>query len=180
MHIGVAVGGLVLIVSGVAQAAEPSTEDLIRSAEAAAPPAVSRDATVLHMDKDMAVHVLREGTNGWTCMPDSPASPGEDPMCLDRGGMAWAEAWIGHKEPDRAVVGFGYMLRGGSDASNTDPYAAGPADGEAWVDTGPHVMIFNVGTASAHYPRQGKGQDTRVPYVMWPGTPYEHLMIPIE
>ena len=33
------------------------------------------------------------------------------------------------------------MLSGGSDASNTDPYATGPAPGNNWVATGSHVMI---------------------------------------
>ena len=32
--------------------------------------------------------VLRQGTNGWACVPDGP-SPGVDPMCVDKGGMAW-------------------------------------------------------------------------------------------
>jgi hypothetical protein len=180
MRIGVGVGGLVLVVVGTAQAAEPSKDEMIRSAEAAAPAAVAKGATVIAMDEKMNVTVLREGKNGWTCMPDSPASPGHDPMCLDKGGMAWAEAWIGHKEPDHAMMGFGYMLEGGSDASNTDPYAMEPASGAAWVDTGPHVMVFNAGAAAKDYPRQGEGQDTSVPYVMWPGTPYEHLMIPVK
>ena len=27
--------------------------------------------------------VLRQGTNGWTCMPDVPGRPQHDPMCMD-------------------------------------------------------------------------------------------------
>lgn len=30
------------------------------------------------------------------------------------------------------------------------------------------------------YPRTPKVADTTVPYVMWPGTPYEHLMLPTK
>jgi hypothetical protein len=78
------------------------------------------------------------------------------------------------------VIGLGYMLVGGSDASNTDPHAMGPAQGGNWVDTGPHVMLLNVGTMGESYPKQGDNPDTKVPYVMWAGTPYEHLMIPVE
>jgi hypothetical protein len=29
------------------------------------------------------------------------------------------------------------------------------------------------------YPRDAK-PDPKKPYVMWPGTPYEHLMIPVK
>ena len=56
--------------------------------------------------------------------------------------------------PPEGKVGFGYMLQGGSDASNEDPHASGPAEGEEWVDTGPHVMIFNVGAMVQGYPSQ--------------------------
>ena len=82
--------------------------------------------------------------------------------------------------PPEGKVGLGYMLQGGSDASNEDPYATGPAAGEEWVDTGPHVMLFNVGAMVQTYPSQKDDPDTPQPYVMWPGTPYEHLMIPVE
>ena len=39
-------------------------------------------------------------------------------------------AWIGKKDPPKGKVGFMYMLEGGTDASNTDPYAAGPGRGQ--------------------------------------------------
>ncbi len=38
--------------------------------------------------------------------------------------------------------GLGYMLAGGSDESNTDPTASGPADGEEWVTTPAHLMLM--------------------------------------
>ena len=157
-----------------------SDDDIIYSAEKAAPAAVAKSATVVAFDKDMKPRVVREGTNGFTCMPDNPNSPGDDPMCLDKGGMEWAEAWMSKKDPPNNMIGFGYMLSGGSDASNTDPFATTPVEGGSWVDTGPHVMIFNAGEAAKSYPQQGDNPDTKAPYVMWAGTPYEHLMIPID
>ena len=72
---------------------------------------------------------LRAGTNGWTCLPDMPTTPGADPMCVDKGGMAWTEAWATHKDPPKGVVGFGYMLMGGSDPDNSDPFAMKPPAG---------------------------------------------------
>ena len=160
--------------------ADMSEAQMITSAESAAPAAIAQDATVVAMGHDGKMTVLRQGTNGFTCMPDNPRSPGNDPMCLDANGMEWGQAWMTKGQPPAGKIGFGYMLQGGSDASNTDPHASGPAGGAGWVDTGPHVMILNAGGAMAGYPRQGENPDTSQPYVMWPGTPYEHLMIPVK
>ena len=88
-------------------------------------------------------------------------------------------AWIGKKDPPKDKVGFMYMLEGGTDASNTDPYAAAPAEGNNWVKTGPHVMVVNAMDKMAGYP-ESPTPDTSQPYVMWAGTPYAHLMLPTK
>jgi hypothetical protein len=150
---------------------------MIKSAMSAAPEAVSKDATIVAMDDKMQMRTLRKGTNGWTCMPDGP-SPGVDPMCLDKNGMEWAAAWMAHKDPPKGKMGFGYMLMGGSDASNTDPFATKPNSGDKWVDTGPHVMVLNIGIQFDGYPTTPT--NTKAPYVMFPNTPYAHLMIPVK
>lgn len=157
-----------------------SDQKMIRSAMKAAPKKVSAAATIVAMGADGQVRTLREGTNGFTCMPDNPATPGPDPMCMDKVAWEWAGAWIGHKTPAAGKIGFMYMLAGGTDASNTDPYAEKPTAGNHWVKTGPHVMI--VGADPSFYDMYPKSADpdTSVPYVMWPGTPYQHLMIPIK
>jgi hypothetical protein len=163
-----------------AQQKSMSDEELIANATSAAPEAVSQDAAVMALDAQGQMRTLREGTNNFTCMPDNPQSPGDDPMCLDQNGMEWAHAWMTKTAPPEGKVGFGYMLQGGSDASNEDPHATEPAAGEEWVDTGAHVMLFNVGAMAQGYPSQKDDPDTSQPYVMWPGTPYEHLMIPVQ
>ena len=112
-------------------------------------------------------------------MPQNPASPGPDPMCGDANAMAWAEAWIGHEPPPNGKVGFMYMLATGSDASNTHPYAQGPAPGNHWIETGPHVMVVGAKGMMDGYPR-AVDPNTAQPYVMWPDTPYEHLMLPVR
>jgi hypothetical protein len=164
------------------QDSKPSKGDekLIRNAMSAAPKSVAKDATIVAMNEKGEMRVLRKGSNNFTCMPDNPASPGNDPMCLDKNGMEWAHAWITKQQPPKGKIGFGYMLAGGSDASNLDPHAAKPASGRKWVDTGPQIMIFNTGTAMEGYPTQQDNPDTKQPYVMWGGTPYEHLMIPVK
>ncbi|WP_236661812.1 MULTISPECIES: hypothetical protein [Aeromonas] len=155
-------------------------EAMIASAMAAAPVKVGAGATIVAMGADGKMRTLREGGNGFTCMPDNPATPGPDPMCMDAAAMAWAHAWISHEMPPKGKIGFMYMLKGGTDASNTDPYATQPTTSNNWLQTGPHVMI--VGADDAFYDMYPKGADpdTSAPYIMWSGTPYQHLMAPVE
>ena len=71
-----------------------------------------------------------------------------------------------------------YMLEGGTDASNTDPYATAPTADNKWVKTGPHIMVVGSADVIKGHP-SGAKPDTTNPYVMWAGTPYAHLMVPV-
>ena len=153
-------------------------DQIVASAMKAAPAAIAKDATVIDVGADGAVRTVRKGTNNYTCMADAPATPGPDAMCADANAMEWIDAWLHHKTPTAGKVGFMYMLEGGTDASNTDPYATAPAAGNHWVKTGPHVMVVG-GGAMPGYPRT-PDPDTSKPYVMWADTPYEHLMLPVK
>lgn len=161
-------------------AASGNDKPLIDSAMQAAPAKVAADATIVAMQPDGSMRTVRAGSNGFTCMADNPATPGPDPMCMDAAAMAWAGAWMGHQPPTTGKIGLMYMLAGGTDASNTDPYATRPDASNHWVKTGAHVMI--VGADQAFYDMYPKAADpdTSVPYVMWSGTPYQHLMIPVK
>jgi hypothetical protein len=152
---------------------------LIKSAMSAAPPSVAAEAAIIKVDAKGAVTELRKGANGFTCMADNPATPGPDPMCGDANAMAWAQAMAEHKAPPADKVGFLYMLEGGTDASNTDPYATKPTVENHWISTGPHVMLVGAMSMMQGYP-ESPSPDTTKPYVMWPGTPYAHLMIPVR
>jgi hypothetical protein len=157
----------------------PSEAQMIASAMRAAPAAVAKDATIFTMD-DKGMHTLRKGSNGFSCMPDNPATPGPDPMCMDKNAMGWVDAWVAHKPPPAGKVGLMYMLDGGTDGSNTDPYATKPEANNHWIKTGAHVMI--VGADASFYDSYPKSADpdTTQPYVMWAGTPYQHLMAPVR
>jgi hypothetical protein len=161
-------------------AAKPTDAELIASALAAAPAGVAKGAGVVTMGADGKMSTLRKGSNGFTCMPDNPETPGPDPMCMDAASMAWVHAWVGHQPPPAGKVGLMYMLAGGTDASNVDPFATKPTVSNHWVKTGPHVMV--VGADASFYNQYPKGADpdTSVPYVMWAGTPYQHLMIAVK
>lgn len=163
--------------AAASDAATTEPADPIKSAMSAAPLTVAEHATIVASNPDGTMKTLRAGTNAFTCMPDNPVTPGPDPMCMDGNAMKWAMAWMSHQPPPTDVPGVMYMLEGGTDASNTDPFATKP-DGD-WIKTGPHVMIVGSHAALAGYP-SGPQPDTRAPYVMWAGTPYAHLMLPVS
>jgi hypothetical protein len=83
-------------------------------------------------------------------------------------------------KPPEGLVWLAYMLKGGSDASNDDPFASEPPTGKKWVQTGPHVMIGGPGIVKMLDSYPASADDTRKPYVMFGGTPYEHLMVPVR
>jgi hypothetical protein len=166
--------------SQTSRASAAGDQEMIRSAMRAAPAKVGAGAAIVVANSDGSMRTLRPGTNGFTCMPDNPTTPGPDPMCMDQSALQWANAWMGHKPPPAGKVGLMYMLSGGTDASNTDPYATKPDASNHWIKTGPHVMIVGADAAFyASYPRKAD-PDTASPYVMWPDTPYEHLMVPVH
>ena len=157
----------------------PADAELIRIALSAAPAGIARQAAVVTMEADGTMRTLRKGSNGFTCMPGNLEVPGPDAMCADGAAMAWMHAYMDKKAPP-SRVGLAYMLAGGTDTSNTDAFAQAPPKIGKWIRTGPHVMI--VGADKAFYEQYPKGADpdTSVPYVMWAGTPYEHLMAPTK
>jgi hypothetical protein len=158
----------------------PTDDELVASAMKAAPKKVAESATIVAPDPKGGMRTLRKGTNGFTCMPDNPETPGPDPMCWDKNSGDWMDAYLNHKTPTAGKVGLMYMVAGGTDASNTDPYAKKPSTSNHWIKTGPHIMI--VGADATFYDTYPKSADpdTKIPYVMWAGTPYQHLMAPIN
>jgi hypothetical protein len=160
---------------------KPKTDaELITSAMSAAPLAVSKDATIVAIGSDGKLRTLRQGQGAFTCAPDDPNTPGNDPMCLDRNGLDWLKALLAHEKPPEGKIWFAYMLKGGSDASNDDPFASEPAAGKKWVQTGPHVMIGGPGITKMLDSYPATAEDTRRPYIMFGGTPYEHVMLPVQ
>ena len=156
-----------------------TAKDPIASAESAAPQSLSHNATIMTADASGAMKTVRQGTNGWTCIPDDPNTPGPYPMCMDANAAKWVQAMLAHKPPPEGAPGVMYMLEGGTDASNTDPYAKKPNASNDWIKTGPHIMIVGSKEVLTGYP-SGAKPDTSAPYVMWAGTPYAHLMVPVK
>jgi hypothetical protein len=161
--------------SPAAAKAAPTDDELIKKAMSGGPAGIAKEATIVAMSDDMkSTRTLRKGTNGYTCLVAGP-----DPMCADDNAMAWFDAYMNKKDPAKGKMGFVYMLAGDHGASNTDPYATKQTATNNWVKTGPHVMIVGVSGMTSPYPHDAKADPTKA-YVMWAGTPYEHLMLPVK
>ena len=161
-------------------AGQDDADTKIEQAMSAAPASISMAATIYDFDVDDEGNfiVLREGSNGWSCFPDTPGTPSIDPMCLDQTWMGWLASLLAQEEPMTTAPGLAYMLLGGSDASNTDPFAMEPAEGDEWVSSPPHVMLImpdelDQDVFSTDHASGG-------PFIMWAGTPYEHIMMPVS
>lgn len=169
---GAAALAVMLLTFPVAAAAD-ETADAIADALSAAWPGMAEGAAVVDWDGN----VLKEGTNGFTCMPGIEGEGGNAPMCLDDAWMKWADAWANKKDYAAKSLGISYMLAGdGPGASNIDPYAKGPTDTNQWIIDGAHLMILAPAALLESYPTDPNNGG---PYVMWKGTPYQHLMVPI-
>jgi hypothetical protein len=166
---------LALLSAGIGTSLAGSDIDKkIAYARAAAPAAIGAGATVV-----VNGEVVAEGSNGWTCMPDTMPGDGAA-MCNDALWMEMMNA-VGTKAAFKAGgVGISYMLLGeppGSGVSNSTPYHEDPVNAEDYVETGPHLMII--------VPKElleGLTTDpsTGGPYVMWKDTDYAHIMIPVD
>ena len=164
--VGLVLVGLFLVTSSL-----QAQEKQIKKAMSAAPASISAEATIL----DGEGNVLREGSNGWTCMV-----AGFGPVCLDAPWMNWVEAYMGKTEPTITRTGFAYMLQGGTEGgSNTDPFATeATADNEWLPPSGPLIAIIVPDAAALEgLPTH---PDAGGPWVMYKGTPFAHIMVPIE
>jgi hypothetical protein len=152
-----------------------TVEQKIARAITAAPSDITDDATIMDVDGT----ILREGSNGWTCLPGVGLIPADThPMCNDAVWMDWMAAAANGTEFSTDVVGVSYMLAGDALVNNDNPMATDPNDGGVWVQEGPHLMMLfpNMDMVS-NLPR-----DPYVggPYVMWGDTPMAHVMVPVE
>ncbi|HEY5775980.1 MAG TPA: hypothetical protein VIS57_07845 [Xanthomonadales bacterium] len=164
-----------LLAAGIGSSmADGDLDKQIAHARAAAPAAIGAGATVV-----VNGEVVVEGSNGWTCMPDTMPGDGAA-ICVD---ALWAEmmAAVGSKAPFKATgLGLSYMLMGeppGSGVSNSTPYHEDPVHAHDYVETGPHLMVIvpkEMLEGITTDPSSGG------PYVMWKDTDYAHIMIPVD
>ena len=179
-----------LVVAGV-HAGEPNephdgAEWQIWAYSSAAPAPLGTNATVLGLDDS----VLREGSNGWTCMVGNPRPVPEGgwptaheamPVCTDDVGMKWMSDFMAGRSPQLERDAFMWMLHGDVGEDNTTAGVLSKADAKDpthWIESGPHLMLLPSDPSSL----DGMSDDfsTGAPYVMFRGTPGAHVMIPTE
>jgi hypothetical protein len=154
----------------------PKTEtEYIAKVRTAAPASVVNNAAIIMDQPDGTAKTLQAGSNGFTCFIGGDGTP----ECDDQNAMEWRKALRANQTPPNKI-GFIFMLAGDTGTSNHD--SSQRHMHEHWVQTGPHVMI--VGGAAREmlspYPRDADVKDSTQPFVMFPGKPNEHLMIPVH
>jgi len=154
-----------------------SQEELIRTARSAAPPHISGNATVMAPGTDGKLTVIREGSNEFTCIPDLSGQEVADPICGDRAATQWILSMLNNEPtPANTVPGFAYMAKGGWHFEKDGNIVMDPATpGATRVKDPPHWMVFwPVDSSVTGLPIEPGKFGT---YVMFPDSPYSHLMI---
>ncbi len=150
---------------------ERTLEEKIANAISAGPAAIAQDATILDYSKEWPGNwpdepapeliEIRAGTNGWTCIVDIPDTPGNDPMCLNETYLEVLLARYNLVDSPSTGVGFGYMLQGG-----------GP------IGSPPHMMVF-MPESNESFDAFGS-EPGPFPWIMFPETSHQHLMVLAE
>ena len=139
----------------------------------AAPEPIVGKATIIMMQEGKP-RELQAGSNGFTCL----ISPDGTPLCADQNAMEWMKAIRERADPPDKI-GFIYMLAGDTGTTNHHPHQRETR--MHWVQTGPHVMVVGPRVSEmVGYSRTLDVADSNQPYAMYPGTPYEHLMLPTK
>ena len=138
----------------------------------AGPVEVANGARIVDTDTQGKTIVLREGNNGFTCMPGNPKAVAEPPMCVDGPAMQWYDDAKAHKpKPTNTVPGVTYMLAGATQRSMTDP-----ADNKSpALAIGPHWMIMMpIDPKTSGIP---EAYSETGAYVMWASSRSAHMHI---
>lgn len=170
-----------VIGGGIAQAQHqfptadvPTSEPAyVAKVKTAAPAEIVSKASITMMQQGTP-RELQAGSNGFTCLVNADGTP----LCADANALEWMKS-IGARTAPPDKIGFIYMLAGDTGTTNHDPHQRDTH--LHWVQTGPHVMIVGPRVKEMiGYPRNLDVADPSQPYVMYPGTPYEHLMLPTK
>jgi hypothetical protein len=152
--------------------ASDTTQAKIARAMSAGPNEIASSARIVDTDAQGNSVVLREGNNGFTCMPGNQRVIGDPPMCEDAASMQWGADFKAHKpRPTNTVPGITYMLAGATQRSDSDPYDTTSPP----ITVPPHWMImwpFDPKTTGLPTTHKATGA-----YIMWAGSPYAHLHV---
>lgn len=151
--------------------AKPEYIAVVRTA---APPAIVDKATILMSDGKGGTLTVQQGTNGFTC----DITPRGIPKCANEGGTAWVKAIRSGSRPSEQT-GVIYMLAGAPEShDHHDPTES--HEHFSWAEGGPHIMVVGRSAReTANFDFHALNADPARAHLMYPGTRYEHLMLPM-
>jgi hypothetical protein len=156
------------------QANDDARAVIIRGARAmsAGPPEIARSARIADADAQGKMVVLREGNNGFTCMPGNPRVIGDPPMCADAASMQWAADFKAHKPKPTNTVPGNRVHAGRGDATQRFP----PIRYDEFVDhSALHWMVmWPFDPKATGFPVTHRDPGA---YIIWAGSPYAHINI---
>jgi hypothetical protein len=171
----------VALLSAAGAAGKKATKSLpkdeqMKIAQSAAPPNISKDATVMVYGEDGKLVEAKKGTNGFTCIPSIENGPKPDPMCMDQAVGQWANDFMsGAPKPTNTVPGVAYMAKGGYHWTKDGKMLIKEEPGAKPVKEPAHWMIMWPFEAdAAQLPTEPNPGGV---WIMFAGTPYAHLMI---
>ena len=184
--------GMSMSMDGEPEGPHTSVEWQIWAYSTAAPEFIAEGAAVYDGPPDMGGKLLREGTNGWTCLPANPRGMSDPengwidpheamPACGDSEFFKWVTAYFAGGVPEETMEkdGYAWMLHGDMGEDNTKPMVLNKEDAAEghWIESGPHLMRMPKDPSSL----DGMTTDfnSGEPYVMFAGTPYAHVMYPV-
>lgn len=176
------------------------TAKQIADALSAGPRAVTRDASVYAWDDKGQMILLRHGTGPYKCVASGntsirvgkPALPYPDPMCLDQNAWNFFQVLWSEKNPLKptkaypSAPGMVWMLAGMGVGKGMVKIGASEEAEANFTKSGakitrlsPHLMImpFPVNEKSAKMAKTYDPGNPDASWVMFAGTPIEHVMI---
>jgi hypothetical protein len=157
--------GYMAITEGIGAPGE-SRDAQIARAIAAGPKHVTDLARIEGSDAQGNRVVLREGSNGFTCLPGNPAVIARPASCSNEAAQQWsADLVAGKPAPTNTVAGFIFMQSG---ATKRDASGATVEIGPQWMITWP----FDPKATGLSATEKDTGA-----YILWSETPYAHLHI---
>lgn len=154
-----------------------SDVEIIRTAKSAAPAHISRDATIMAPAPGGQLRTVKQGTGEFTCIADLSGQEVPDPVCADKAATEWFISMLkGDPQPANTEPGIAYMGLGGWHWEKDGQVVMDPATpGAKRVKEPPHWMIlWPVDAKVAALPEKPNRFGA---FVMFPDTPYAHLMI---
>jgi hypothetical protein len=180
MRLSIAYGAVALALlpsAGLlAQAKSQGDAEFIHSAEGAAPAKIADHASIARLEPSGKVTMVRKGSNDFTCtiMPDGSNAP----YCGDKQGFPWMVAAMSHQPSPPATTqpGVGYMAKGGVHYETpSGEIVLAPSKDTKEVKEPPHwMLLWPMDPKTSGIPTKPNAGGT---YIMFPGTPYAHLMI---